>query len=284
MTNTQRSTLTRLVTGSILFFLLLRLSQHATLSGILAPPLFAAELDMTYWIYKTMRIPDLIVNNRAGAIIFDCLLFSTGILSFLYPLQRKWIIPFSVLLFFYVITFCGFATHHLGQVFGYMVVLLPFWVADNYKFSLAWEGMRYLTCLVYTLAFAWKIFLGNSFYFLQQGAGSFKANLVDYIYLNPDNLLTHFYEWWLRHEWLLNAGDKLVIILEGVMVIGFFTRKHDKVLIWIPVFIHVATYFFSDVFFIELLVIDLSLLSCRQLDRIGEWFNGLALKMRGMAK
>lgn len=269
MENKQRIVLARLVTGSILLFLLLRWSEQTTLSQLLSPPMSAVELDLTYWLYKLSGLPSLIVYNKTGAILFDSLLFLTGLLSFLFPLQRRWIIPFSILLFIYVLSVNAFAMHHLGQVSGFMVVLLPFWIADNFKFSLAAEGMRYFTCFIYFMAFIWKTFIGNSFYYLHQGAGSFKSNLIDYIWLNPHNLLTLAYKWTIRHEWLLDGGEKLIILLEGIMIIGFFTKKYDSILIWVPVIIHVATYFFADVFFIELLVLDLFFLSSRQLELIG---------------
>jgi hypothetical protein len=270
--NRQRIVLTRLVTGSLLFFLLLRFLEQTTLSGLLSPPLFKTDLDITYWLYKWSGLPALIVHNRVGAIIFDGLLFATGLLSFVFPLRRKWIIPFSLLLILYVLSFNMFATHHAGQVCGFVVVLLPFWIADNTKFGLAWEGMRYFTCFVYVIAFVWKTCIGDSFYSMKHGVNSFRGNLVDYMWLNPDSFMTQLYKYCLRHEWVLNYGEKAVVLLEGVMVIGFFTRKFDKTLIWIPVVIHIATYFFSDVFFIELLVIDLSFMSLSQLDRVGNWF------------
>jgi hypothetical protein len=271
MDNRQRIILTRLVTGALLFLLLLRLADHATLSGIVSPPLFTANLDLTYWLYLLSGLPDLIVHNRAGAIIFDLMMFGAGLLSFLFPLQRRWIIPFSILLFIYAVSINAFSTDHLGQVWGYMIVLLPFWVADNNKFWFAWQGMRYYTCYAYVMAFVWKTMLNDSFYYTQQGVNSFKLNLFDYIYQNPDNLMTHMYKWFLRHDRILNGGEKFTVLLEGIMVIGFFTRKYDRWLIWIPVTIHVLTYFFVDVFFIELLVMDLSFLSLSQLDRLGTW-------------
>ena len=272
MENKQRIILTRLVTGSLLFFLLLRFTGQATLSSLESPSLFTVDLDITYWLYKLSGLPALIIHNKTGAVLFDILLFCTGILSFLFPLQRKWIIPFSILLFIYAISINTFSTHHVGQVSGFMIVLWPFWVKDNYKFYLAWQGMRYYTCLVYLMAFTWKTCWNDSFYHFHQGVNSFKPNLFDYIYQNPDSLMTEIYHWFLRHEWVLNAGEKFITILEGVMVIGLFTKKYDRRLFWVPVMIHGITYFFSDVFFIELLVIDLSLLSVSQLDRLGDWF------------
>jgi len=128
--------------------------------------------------------------------------------------------------------------------------------------------MSYLTCLIYVLAFQWKTVWGNSFYYLHQGVSTFKSNLVDYLSLNPGTTMTAIYEWFLRHPWLLNAGEKGVVLLAGIMVMGLFTKKYDRYLIWGPVIIHSVTYFFSDVFFIELLVLDLSFLSAAALDRL----------------
>jgi len=273
MNDRQRIILTRIVTGSVLLLLSIRFLEHATLSGLSSPTIFSVEPDITYWLYRMSPLPSLLVENPAGAILFDILLFLTGILSFLFPLRRFYIISFSILLMLYALSYNLYATHHLGQLYGYIIVLLPFWVGNNYKFGLVWEGMRYFTCLVYSLAFWWKTVWGDSFYDWQHGVSSFKSNLVDYITLNPDTIMTAIYRWLLRHDWILNAGDKGIMLLEGLMVIGFFTKKYDRLLIWLPVIIHVSTYFFSDVFFIELLPIDLSLLSLTQLDRIGRLFS-----------
>jgi hypothetical protein len=272
MDNRQRIILTRLVTGSLLFFLVLRAFEHTAISGLNGAPLFRVEMDFTYWLYKWSGLPSLIVQNRIGAVIFDGLLFLSGLISFLFPLKKIGLLPFSIFLFVYVLSFNMYVTHHMGQVYGFMVVLLPFLISDNYKFTLAWEGMRYFTCFIYFMAFVWKTCINNSFYYLQQGANSFKYNLVDYISLNPDTAMTAFYKWFLRHEWALNAGEKVIILLEGIMFIGLLTKKFDRLLIWVPVAIHVITYFFSDVFFIELLVVDLSFLKVSQLDRIGKIF------------
>ena len=275
MNNRQRITLTRLVTGTILFFLTLRLAEHAMLSGLQSPPLFTVEVDFTYWLFRESGIPGWIMQHRAVAIIFDISLFFSGLLSFALPLNRKILAIFALLLFCYAMIFDMYATHHLAQVYGLMVVMLPFLVGNNDKFTLAWEGMRYFTCFIYFMAFIWKTCIGNSFYYLQQGASTVKNNLVDYLSLNPGSGMTHIYEWFLRHDWLLNAGEKGLVLLEGIMVAGFFTKKYDRWLIWVPVVIHVMTYFFSDVFFIELLVVDLSFLSVTQLDRLEKMVSGL---------
>jgi hypothetical protein len=273
MNDRQRIVLTRLVTGSLLFLLTLRLLEHATLSGLGTPPLFTVDLDLTYWIYKDSGVPDWLMQHHAAAVTFDICLFGSGLLAFFFPLRRAVILVFALLLFLYSMTFLLFVVDHMGQLNGFMLVLLPFLVAGNVRFTLAWEGMRYLTCLIYFLAFCWKTMWGDSFYYLHQGVSTFKYNLVDYLSLNPGTTMTAVYEWFLRHPWLLNTGEKSLVLVEGIMVVGLFTKRYDRWLIWGPVLIHGLTYFFSDVFYIELLVIDLSFLSIATLDRLAPFLS-----------
>src|ERR1700723_3681470 len=115
MNNRQRITLTRLVAGTILFFLTLRLCEHAMLSGLQSPPLFAIEMDFTYWLFRESGIPAWIMQHRAAAIIFDISLFFSGLLSFALPLNRKILAIFALLLFLYAMIFDMYATHHLAQ-------------------------------------------------------------------------------------------------------------------------------------------------------------------------
>jgi hypothetical protein len=273
MTNHQRIFLTRLVIGYILFFLFLRFFQEATPSGLMKPPLFLVQMDITYWAYRLSPLAAVIIKSKTGSILYDCLLFGTGLASFAFPLKTRLIIPFSLFLFVFILTTNGFGMHHAHWLTGTMIVLFPFWVKDNNKFYLLWQGIRYYTCFLYGMAFIWKTILGDSFFNWQQGLGSFKLNLVTYLYHNPGTLFSSFCRWCIRDGWFLNTGNALIMLLEASMILGFFTKKWDRILFWFPIFIHVTTYFFSDVLFLELLVIDFSFLSIKQLDSLSQYFN-----------
>jgi hypothetical protein len=270
MSNNQRIILTRIVCGFILAFLLLRFFQQATGSGMMAPPLFMVQLDITYWLYKLLRIPSLIVYNKTGAMLFDGWLLLNAILVMLFPLNRLLMKVFTIAVFLQALTFNSFGLHHTHALGGFMIVLFPFWVRDNERCYLLWQAIRYYACYIYTLSFLWKAVFSDAFMNWQQGAATFRMNLVEYMYNNPDNLLTGFYRWCIREDWFLNIGNIIILIMEGMMAIGFFTKKWDRYLFWFPIFIHIATYFFSDVLFFELLVLDISLLSLQQIETIGK--------------
>jgi hypothetical protein len=272
MNSAQRTVLTRLLTGYTLLFFVLRFLQWVTPSRLQGPPLFTTGLDLTYWAYRLLHLQQLLMMNKTGAVAFDLGVVVLGLMVLLFPLQRKWIIGFSILIALYAISFNSVAMIHTVTVDGLILVFLPFWIGDGERFSLAWQGIRYYACYLYFSAFIWKVFIGNAFFYWGQGVGTFKLNLADYLYYHPDTFLSGFYRWFLRHEWALNGGHVFTVILEGLMGIGFFTRKFDRALFWIPVLIHVITYFFSDVFIFELLVLNFAFLSNGQLDWVGRKF------------
>jgi hypothetical protein len=272
MNSVQRTVLTRLLTGFTLLFFVLRFLEWVTPSRLAGPPLFTTGLDLTYWAYRLFHFPQLMVMDHSGAVVFDLLVLVTGLLVLLFPLRRKWIIIFSILIALYAISFNSVAIIHTVTVDGLILVFLPFWIGDPEKFGLAWQGIRYYACYLYFAAFVWKVFIGNSFFYWGQGASTFKLNLVDYLYYHPDAWLSGFYRWFLRHEWALNGGHIFTILLEGMMGIGFFTRKFDRTLFWIPVLIHIITYFFADVFIFELLVLNFAFLTGEQLTAIDRKF------------
>lgn len=281
MNKSQRITITRLVASYCLLLLVLRYLEYVTPSRLQGPPLFNLHLDITYWLYRLVNIPALIVYSKAGSILFDSILFFSGLMVVLYPLRKIWVILFTIFVSLYAITFNAFVMHHGAQMNGLFIVFLPFLVTSHEKAGQLWDGVRYYACFVYFTSFLWKTWWGNSFFNWNNGVNSFKLNLYEYIYHNPDTWLCAVYKWAIRHDWFLNAGNMLVVLLEGLMVIGFFTKKYDRVLIWLPIFIHLATYFFADVFFLELLVLDFSFLSLRQLTFIGQKFPMLLYPYQG---
>lgn len=284
MTNLQRIALTRLLVSYALLFFIIRFFEYTTPSRLLGPPLFNLDLDLTYWLYKLSGLPDLLIGNRAGAILSDLLLAGTGLMAILRPLRRAWIISFSILLTLYALAFSTFSLGHTVAFYGLIVVFLPFWIADNEKFNLAWQGIRYYTCFIYLAAFIWKTGIGDSFFYWQQGSGSFRYNLVEYLYHNPDSIMSGMSRWFISHDWALNTGHIFIILLEAVMGIGLFTKKYDRLLFWVPFIIHITTYIFADVFIFELMILNFAFLTGRQLTAISRKFPALIYPQKHVLK
>lgn len=272
----ERIVIQRSVLIYILMFLLFRFFINATPSHTLQPPLYLIQFDPVYWLFKFSFL-SVINSNQLAAYIFDTFLFTSCAFAILAPGKRLFVISFSILLLIYAVSYNMSIVHHAHPLSLTIMITLPFWVKRSSDWKLMWEGMRYYVCFAYFASFIWKTVLGTSFFVWNNGVTSTKLNLAEYIYHNPDSFSAGIMKYFISHPALLNAGHVLVILLEGFMVIGFFTKKYDKYLILLPVIIHISTYFFSDVFFIEMLVGLFAFLNTMQI-------NWLSAKLPLLAK
>ncbi len=266
----QRKIAARLVFGYVLIFLIYRFFINATPSNLLGPPLKVLNFDFTYWVYQLLHIPDVIIYNQTGAVIFDLLLFASCILCILFPLKNGFAIVFGILFFIYAITYNTYIVSHSHPLAVTMLINIPFFFKQDKYWKILWEGMRYYICYLYTISFVWKVFIGKSFFFWEQGINSVKINLVEYLYHFPATSASSVYRYLITHSYLLNIGHILILLLEGLMVLGFFTKKYDRQLMIIPILIHGATYFATDVFFMEILVGIFTFLSLKDMTAINK--------------
>ena len=84
----------------------------------------------------------------------------------------------------------------------------------------------------------------------------------------PTSTLTNLYKFLIVRPYILNIGAIFIFLIEGLMIIGFFTRKFDHILLFIPIIIHIATYFFADVFFIDMLIGVFTFFSANQILKV----------------
>jgi len=174
-----------------------------------------------------------------------------GYLYGVYPLKRIFIIPFTLLFIMLGVVFNLNIAQNSHLLVAMMFILFAFWPRKDADFELLWEGMRYYACWVYASAFVWKIINGGIFQ-PDFGEISFKVNVAWILYENPHGIWASLYAFFLRHPFLLNQGARLLFFMEGLFIAGFFTKKWDMVLIALIVMIHIATWIFSDVVFIEI--------------------------------
>lgn len=257
--------LARLVTGFMLLGLLFRILQGAMTFQMMSPPLFELDLEVSFRLFKFLQLDQLIVYSHVGSIVFTILLFLSGAGALLVPRKNYFFLAFVILFFLYYIAYNTFIVHHSHQIAAAIWVAVPFCAVKWQNRKFMWDAMRYYACLIYVLSCFVK-FKGGAIYAWNNGVNSVKLNLAEYLYNYPDAIMAKILSFSIANPFILNFGHDLVIILEGVMVVGFFTRRYDKWLLWIPVIVHVSTYFFSDVFFIEMLVLVFLFLNGKQLN------------------
>ncbi|MDQ6755853.1 MAG: hypothetical protein M3004_02870, partial [Bacteroidota bacterium] len=191
------------------------------------------------------------------------------IIPIFFPLQRFYIICFTLLFIIYEIAYNMYIIHNAHPLTVMSLITFSFWMKKNRDWKLLWQGLRYYICFIYFASFLWKAIFGGALFYWNTGVNSVKLNLAEYIYHNPETNASLLLKYFIAHPLYLNLGYIFIVLLEGLMAVGFFTRKYDKYLLMIPVFIHVSTYFFSDVFFIEMLVLIFLFFSDKQINSMG---------------
>lgn len=253
----QRTLLCRLVFAFIFFFLLYYQYSNTMAHQLQSPVLIFPYVDITYWIFHLLKIPDFITHNYFAASCFDSLLFITCILSFLFPGRRIFITSFFILYFTYYIIFNSYSTQHTHSKAGMLLATIPFMVPDK-MFYYLWEATRYFTLFIYTDAFLWKL-LRFSIFKKDHGSLVIKKNFAGFLYYNSNSYLANSFKWLLEHPVIIQTIFLAGFMLEGCFIIGFFTKRFDKYLFVISILLPVGFLYLSDAFFFELLVLSFTL-------------------------
>lgn len=227
--------------------------------------------------YNFLGVDYFVFGNQTFAILFTCLLFLFLILAFIFINKKGFAIAFYVLYVIYALGFNSNMGYPASNLKGLIIFGAVFFVRDKLNFNYLWEALRYYACWLYFSAFIWKI-LNRAFFMERFGEMTFKDNLSWFIYVNPDHFLSSVYLWLIAHPWLLNIGDKLVFLFEGMYIIGFITKKYDRFLGWGIIILHLFLYFVSDTLFAEIYVLALAFVSVKQWRKLTEMFPFLSWK------
>ena len=88
-----------------------------------------------------------------------------------------------------------------------------------------------------------------------------KKNLAPYLYFNPNTFLASVDFWFINHPSLLQVLYVTGFVLEGLFIIGFFTKKWDWLLFIISLILPFGFWFMADALFYEMIIFSLTLLS-----------------------
>ncbi|THU30442.1 hypothetical protein FAM09_30255 [Niastella caeni] len=260
----ERKRIARIVFALLLGALVWSFFSNTLLHQLQKPVIKFPYVDPTYWIMHYLGIPELITGNFVMACTFDTALFASCILSFMYPEKRLYCWSFIILYFIYFITFNTFGTHHTNHKIGFLFIAIPFTVADYKSFNFLWQGLRYFLLFAYADAFLWKLFR-LSWLHPDQGLLIMKKNVAAFLYFEPNTLQAGLYRWSLQHPAWVNGAYLVGMLLEGLFIVGFFTRKFDHYLFILSILLPVGFYLMADANFFEFLILNLTLINFHKL-------------------
>lgn len=254
----KRNFLCRLVFGCIFCLLVYDLFSHASLYQLRSPALVFPYVDITYILFNLSGLQTFIGENPVVSFCFTLLLLVLCAAAFAWSSKRLYPILFSIFYFLYFLSYNNYGAHHIHSKIGILFISLPFTFACK-DFLFLWQGLRYYTLFIYADAFLWKLFRGT-WLFKKEGILMIKGNITSLLFSHPDHQLKSFYEYLFMHPGYADIMFKAGFIIEGVFIVGFFTKKYDPYLVFLSVMLAAGFLFLADAFAFELLILNLTLM------------------------
>lgn len=221
--------------------------------------IFDFKNDALYILLSKLQIYPTLFNNIFFSIGLHIIILMGAIIGL-----RKNNIILSLLTTISLLLYAAFInvtlTHSQHYLALMIIISVCFWTNNETRFDLLWKGAKYYVCWYYASAFLFKLRYGALFQWDVDLINIKNARAAD-LFLFPNSNISQFIYFFIQHPTLTLIGEKIVYLAEGAFLIGFFTRKYDRLLQILGIFIFVSTSIFIDVFFIENLAVLLLVLS-----------------------
>lgn len=220
-----------------LFFYLL--AAYKLLNGMwlfeTMPHLFITRFDGVTWTFMQMGIHEWLIDNPAGWISFDIAYYALPLVYLLvYRSNEKYsIIPALLMLavnWLYVQHYTLYPTNSIEAHTAWLLFPIAFLSNNERTFRLLIEGLRYFFLFCLVSAGIWKIVNGGVFN-PDQMSGVLLFQHADLLTNSPGYWQTEMIEWLIANKQIGYALYIAVTILELLFIIGFFTKRCDRVLI-----------------------------------------------------
>jgi hypothetical protein len=261
----QRDLRARIIFGWLALVLIYFFYAHSMLSQLASPVLIFPSSDNVFWFIHLLRIPQFLLSNYWVAMCFDLILFTSVLGSCIFPRKTwlNWIAVVGIWVYYY--TYSTAAGKHYAQI-GYFITPVAFLAASANKFNLLWNAVRYWVCFLYTCAGIYKIYYGG-FGFDENMSNILMQMNGEWLLLHPHDLRSSCIQWLIQHPGIAQQFFRSVVLIDFVLIIGFFTKKFDHWLLVGLLLFHIGNYFLLHISFIEQSLIFAPLLPWHRIDK-----------------
>jgi hypothetical protein len=254
----QRAFLQRLTFVGVLLALGYNMVAHTLVSQLHGAVLYNPNVDVTFWMFLLVGLPQFLVQHYWAGLVFDVLLVGTALASAVY-VERYWFVRvFTALYFVFNMVIALYGTHHIHSKLAPLFLGVAFCTSSLPRFYFLWEFVRYYNLFIYFSAFAWKCLRGTMFY-TGQLTEHLKMQNTTWLANQPDSIQSAFCRWAIAHPHIMDGMYWSGMVLEAVFLVGFFTRRYDYVLLVLSVGLHILNWQLLHVNFIEFLLLNVTL-------------------------
>lgn len=235
----------RMVFGILFCEWLIIWISGAGFTGLSGNGFFSLGVDPLAWLPFATGLPQWLTGHAWACLLSDTLIAAGILIALKNPMRSVWAkgMMLACLLWYFSIT--AYLGHRNFQT-GIFLVWFPYIFSGMQSKQMAWEALRYFVLFFYFSAALFKIGEGQ---WLQPEHMSniLKAQFIPY-YLEGQSGLRISVNQFLANKpgigtWLFN----LSVLAELLPVLGFFTRRYDKLIGFGLITFHLANWFLMDI-------------------------------------
>ena len=224
-----RLELSRLLSATLLLIWICRLWQGIGLSQLMQPVFSDTKADRFYWLLDSMGVLNALINFMPLSVTIDAFLLLLPILMLAYPSNKyfSWLNFVSIVCYFsaYNVT----ATHQEHTLIGALGAAFLLCFKNSLRFSSVFSALRFYACFMMASAAFWKI--GRcSLWQNGQMTNILKTQHAALITNSEASLYSSWINYLIDNPMLANTLWWGAALIELSFLIGFFSRKFDRVL------------------------------------------------------
>ncbi len=265
LTYEQRELRARIVFAWLFLILVYFFLTHTLASQLERPATIYPGSDNSFWLLHLLNVPQYVMSHTVPALLFDIVLTCGCIICFIVPGQRFFTRIVVCLIWLLYVIYSSAAGKHYAQI-GYLIPPVAFLAYSPERFTLLWKAVRYWICFLYVSAGFYKIYYGgfttpaNMQHILEQ------MN-AEWLLFNREGLQYSCIRYLLDHPQTAQVLFMLATCCDLLLLVGFFTTRYDRLLLWALVLFHCANYFLLHISFVEQSLIFAPFLPWRKIDR-----------------
>lgn len=228
------------------------------------PSFFYAREDIFTWMLMTTGIHKWLLNNESGWILFDGFFYMAPLLFyFVYDKINHLTKPAAILLllinWLYVQCYTLYPTNSIEAHIAWLLFPIVFIPKNEKTFALLFDGLRYFLLFFFASSGIWKFVQGGVFNTLQM------SNILlfqhkELLVVTPQHWYAQFIFWLVENPIISYSLYLIATIIELSFVVGFFTKKYDKLLLFAFLLFLVFDHFVMRIPYYEVAPLLLTLL------------------------
>lgn len=221
----------------------------------LQPSFFYTRQDLVTWIFMQTGLHQWLLNNPTGWFLFDIIFYSLPLLIVFTSKIKKYEAAVSIIMLIinwcYVQCYTLYPSNSIEGHLAWLLFPLIFIAKEGKAFALLYEGLRYFFLYFLVSAGIWKFAQGGLFH-SDEMSGILLYQHNQLLTNSPGYWQTSFIRYLVQHQILAYLLYLSATLLELSFVIGFFTKKYDRLLLSLFLLFLVADYLVMRIPYFEI--------------------------------